>query len=280
MGRRLPAVAGQFYSAAPQALRAEVESCQDPSATPKVLTIAISPHAGLMYSGHVAGAVYSRLTVPDTVILIGPNHTGHGPVLSVCPEGSWLIPGNELLIDRSLAAEILNRVPPAEADESAHRFEHCLEVQLPFLAHNRQDVQIVPIVLGTTNPELCRDFGRALAHLIRELARGAEPSRRPLILATTDMSHYEPDTVAREKDAKAIQAIRHLDPELLYTQVRTHNISMCGLGPTLVALEAARELQADDASLVRYATSGDVTGDHDRVVGYAGFVIDERAGTA
>ncbi len=279
VSRRLPAVAGQFYSASPQALREEVERCQDPEGHPEPMLIGISPHAGLMYSGPVAGAVYARLAVPETVVLIGPNHTGLGPAVSVYPDGTWLMPGCEVPVDRSLAQLILSRFPEAEPDESAHRYEHCIEVQLPFLTHARQDLHIVPIVLGTTNPELCRRLGRALAAVIREGSAG-DPSSQALILATTDMTHYEPDPVARERDGHAIRAIEALDSDRLCAEVRTHAISMCGLGPTVVAMETARACGATCASLVRYGTSGDVGGGRDRVVGYAGFVISKHERTA
>lgn len=278
MSRRLPAVAGQFYSASPQALRAEVERCQDPDGRPEPMLIGISPHAGLMYSGPVAGAVYARLALPETVVLIGPNHTGLGPSISLYPGGTWLMPGCEIPVDRSLAQLILSRFPETEPDESAHRYEHCLEVQLPFLTHARQDLHIVPIVLGTTNPELCRRLGRALASVLRERS-GDDPSAQALILATTDMTHYEPDHVVRARDAHAIRAIEALDSEALYAEVRARDITMCGLGPTLVAIEIARDFGATRASLIRYATSGDVGADRERVVGYAGFVIPRREGT-
>ena len=204
MSRRLPAVAGQFYSASPSALQDEVTRYETPSHDRETAIAVICPHAGLMYSGHVAGAVYSRIHLPDTVILIGPNHTGSGPVISVYPEGTWLIPGNELRVDQSLAKEILNRLPESEPDESAHRSEHCLEVQLPFLAQLRQDLHIVPIVLGTTDLALCRQLGLCLAGIIREREDGEGPEARPLIIATTDMTHYEPDDIARKQDAMAI----------------------------------------------------------------------------
>lgn len=264
---RQPAVAGQFYSASPEVLREDVVRYTDSSATPHPAMAAVCPHAGLMYSGHVAGAVYSRLSLPDTVILIGPNHTGLGPSVSVYPEGAWLIPGGQIAIDRTLVVELLARYPQAEADSSAHRSEHCLEVQLPFLRQVRADVLIVPIVLGTTREEVCRDLGLCLASIIQ--ARSA----RPLLIASTDMSHYEPDSVTREKDRFALEAIQQLDPEGLHRTVRTRQISMCGLGPTVTALHAVRALGATNSSLVRYATSGEISGDFNRVVGYAGFVI-------
>ncbi len=279
MSRRLPAVAGQFYSASAETLWADVAAYADPTAIRREATVAISPHAGLMYSGRVAGAVYSRLLLPDTVILIGPNHSGVGPLVSVYPEGSWLIPGGELPIDSSLARQILGRAPEAVADESAHSFEHCLEVQLPFLVQARPDIHIVPIVLGTTDPTLCRELGLGLAEIIRDWAAREGPAHAPLVVATTDMTHYEPDHVAREQDSRAIQAIQMVDPESLHATVTTHRISMCGVGPTVTALHTARALNAGTASLIRYATSGEVSHDLDRVVGYAGFIISMQGET-
>lgn len=273
MSRRLPAVAGQFYSASAETLWADVVGYADPTAVRQDATVGISPHAGLRYSGHVAGAVYSRLLLPETVILIGPNHSGVGPPVSVFPEGSWLIPGGELSIDHSLARQILRRVRDAVADESAHRFEHCLEVQLPFLVQVRPDIQIVPIVLGTTDYTLCREIGLTLAEIIRDRLTQDGPGHAPLVIATTDMTHYEPDHIAREKDLMAIQAIQMVDPESLHATVTAHGISMCGVGPTVTALHTARALDAKTASLVRYATSGEVSRDLDHVVGYAGFII-------
>jgi len=266
---RQPAVAGQFYNASPEVLRADVARYFDSSATPHIATAVVSPHAGLIYSGHVAGAVYSRVSLPQTVILIGPNHTGLGPVVSVFPEGTWLIPGGELAIDRTVTAELLARYPEAEADTSAHQSEHCLEVQLPFLRQAR----IVPIVLGTTREEVCRDLGLCLAEIIEAHAAQRGRSAMPLLIASTDMSHYEPDSVTRAKDRFALEAIQRLDPEGLQAAVRAHEITMCGLGPTVTMLHAVRALGATNSSLVRYATSGEISGDLDRVVGYGGFVI-------
>jgi len=270
---RQPAVAGQFYNASPEVLRADVARYFDSSATPHIATAVVSPHAGLIYSGHVAGAVYSRVSLPQTVILIGPNHTGLGPVVSVFPEGTWLIPGGELAIDRTVTAELLARYPEAEADTSAHQSEHCLEVQLPFLRQARADVRIVPIVLGTTREEVCRDLGLCLAEIIEAHAAQRGRSAMPLLIASTDMSHYEPDSVTRAKDRFALEAIQRLDPEGLQAAVRAHEITMCGLGPTVTMLHAVRALGATNSSLVRYATSGEISGDLDRVVGYGGFVI-------
>ncbi len=268
---RPPAVAGQFYSASAAALETEVAGYLDSPASTASMIAVICPHAGLMYSGHVAGAVLSRVVLPDTVILIGPNHTGIGPAVSVYPEGAWQIPGGAVSIDRDLAQAILARYPRAEADTFAHQREHCLEVQLPFLWQQRRDVRIVPIVLGTRDPSVCRTFGHCLAALIEEL--GQSSGKRPLLLASTDMNHYESDQVTRDKDRHAIAAIERLDPDGLNAAVTDHHISMCGVAPTLAVLHAARLLGSTHATLVRYATSGDRGGDRTRVVGYAGFTV-------
>jgi len=270
---RQPAVAGQFYSASPEVLNAEVARYTQPVDVPHAVIGVVSPHAGLLYSGHVAGAVYARVALPDTVILIGPNHTGIGPAVSVYPDGAWLIPGGEVTVDRALAEKILSQYPRAEADVSAHRSEHCLEVQLPFLRHARPGLRIVPILLGSTREEDCRELGLCLAAVIEAHAARENPATRPLLIASTDMNHYEPDRVTREKDRHAIEAIQRLDPDGLAAAVRAHRITMCGFAPTATVLHAARALGAAGASLVRYATSGDISGDFDRVVGYAGLTI-------
>jgi AmmeMemoRadiSam system protein B len=233
----------------------------------------VSPHAGFMYSGHVAGAVFSRVSLPATVIMIGPNHTGAGPPVSIFSEGSWVMPGGETAIDSELAGDILAHYSEAEADTSAHRAEHSLEVQLPFLRYVRPDVRIVPIILGTTNEKACRDLGLCLTSIIQARAAKNNQQLPPLLLASTDMSHYEPESVTREKDRFALEAIQRLNAEELQDTVRAKQISMCGLGPTATVLHAARTLGASRSSLVRYATSGEVTGDFTGVVGYAGFVI-------
>ena len=269
---RSPAVAGPFYSPSAATLEAEVAGCLDRSAQPKPMLAAISPHAGLMYSGPVAGAVYSRITLPATVILIGPNHTGSGPAVSVYPTGAWRMPGGEVSVNQNLAAEILARCPCAEADTTAHQREHCLEVQLPFLQHRRRPIQIVPIVLGIRDPALCQAIGECLAAILAQ--HTTMEGGQPLLVASTDMNHYESDAITRKKDRHALDAIERLDPHALDAAVTTHSISMCGIAPTLAVLHAARALGATRATLVRYATSADQGGDHARVVGYAGFTIE------
>ena len=268
---RPPAVAGLFYSSSAEALAEEVARCLDRSVQPKPAIAAVSPHAGLMYSGPVAGSVYSRIALPETVILVGPNHTGIGPAVSVYPEGAWQMPDGAVSIDRDLAQQFLARCPHAEADTSAHQQEHCLEVQLPFLQDGHRHVRIVPIVLGIRDPAMCQAVGECLAAIVSSADGSA--GGRPLLVASTDMNHYESDAVTREKDRHAITAIARLDPEGLDAAVTDHHISMCGIAPTLSVLHAARLLGATNATLVSYATSGDRGGGRDRVVGYAGFTI-------
>lgn len=270
---RKPAVAGQFYSASPETLSADMTRYLDPTAIKQPAIAVVSPHAGLMYSGHVAGAVYARVSLPSTVILIGPNHRGLGPLVSVYPSGAWLIPEGTVPVDQGLSSAILAAYPRAEADTSAHLCEHCLEVQLPFLHRLRPDVQIVPIVLGQAREEVYQEFGLCLARIIRDRAARQTPEARPLLVASTDLTHYEPDQIVRAKDRHAIEAIEHLDPAGLGTAVRQHRISMCGFGATVTVLHAARALEARGGTLVRYATSGDASGMFDEVVGYAGLTI-------
>lgn len=270
---RQPAVAGQFYNASPEALAAEVAQYTTGTVAPQPAIAVVSPHAGLMYSGHVAGAVYARVTLPDTVILIGPNHTGMGPPVSVYPHGSWLIPGGSVPVDRDVTDAVLAHCAQAKADTSAHQYEHCIEVQLPFLRQARNDVRIVPIVLGHVPLEICRELGECLARIILGRSAPYAGAGRPLLVASTDMTHYEPDQIVRTKDRHAITAIEHLDPTALSAAVRQHRITMCGFAATVTVLHAARALGATAGTLVRYATSGDISGDRDRVVGYAGLAI-------
>jgi MEMO1 family protein len=278
---RSPAVAGQFYSASAEQLQADVRARLPPDPAPAPALAAMAPHAGLVYSGGVAGSVYSQLALPSTVILVGPNHTGLGPMLSVFPAGGWIIPGAEIPIDEEFSSELLSRLPWARADTAAHRLEHCLEMHLPFLWYGAarlpaadapvKPVKIVAIVLGSTEFARCEELGAALAELIS--ARKTRGSDMPLLAASTDMNHYESEEVTRRKDAIAIEAIARLDARSLQEQVHRYEISMCGLGPAVATLTAAQALSAQSARLTRYTTSADVSGDSTRVVGYAGFII-------
>ncbi|HWR73730.1 MAG TPA: AmmeMemoRadiSam system protein B [Nitrospirota bacterium] len=274
---RRPAVAGYFYEGSEKALRRQVESFILP-ATERIGAIGIVvPHAGLMYSGSVAGAVYSRVELPASVVLIGPNHTGLGAGISLMPKGSWETPLGMVGIDEELAAAILARSPRIRDDSLAHLREHSLEVQLPFIQYFKQDIRIVPIQMLDVRLETCREVGQAVAGAIAEVKSALRTPHSAindvLIVASSDMTHYESAREAREKDEKAIQEVLRLDPEGLYRTVRDLSISMCGFGPAVAMLTASKALGATRAELVTYTNSGEVSGDLEKVVGYAGIVI-------
>ncbi len=264
---RQPAVAGQFYPASPEKLRKQVEDCLEHTAPRQKAIAIVAPHAGLIYSGPVAGSVYSRVVLPHTLILIGPNHTGFGSPISVFPEGEWEMPNGPVMIDQDLAEALVDRSPHVELDVQAHLHEHCLEVHLPFLQYLLQDFKIVPIVMMRGDLGVCQELGRTLAEIVRG---SAEPI---LLVASTDMTHYETDRSAREKDQAAIDQILNLDAEGLYRVVKERKISMCGYAPTVTVLAAAIELGAVHTNLIRYTTSGEVSRDFSHVVGYAGVII-------
>lgn len=235
-----------------------------PKIAPRALVV---PHAGWMYSGPVAGAVYGRVALPRLVVLLGPNHTGVGPWGSIMTRGSWAIPGGEVPVASDLGEAILARSRELREDESAHAREHALEVQLPFLRRLRPDVQFVPVTLMKTDLAFCEAAGGAVAAAV---AAWPEPV---LLISSTDLNHYESQAVSNRKDRLAIEQILALDPAGLQRAVRDHHISMCGIAPTTAVLSALRALGAQRAELVRYMTSGDVSGDLDRVVGYCGVII-------
>ncbi|MGC2109549.1 MAG: AmmeMemoRadiSam system protein B [Candidatus Korobacteraceae bacterium] len=269
---RQPAVAGRFYPANAGRLRAEVESYTTASAgtTLETKTEALGcvvPHAGYMYSGHVAGAVYRRLQLPRRYVILCPNHTGMGQPLAIMSEGAWHTPLGDAKIDEDLAAQLKTSMKLLSEDAAAHRLEHALEVQLPFLQVLAPGFRFVPITVGTSNFEALSALGVVIA---RALAKLKEPA---LVIASSDMNHYESDSVTRVKDRRAIDQLLALDPRGLYDVVREGDISMCGYGPAVAMLTATRKLGAAKAELIRYATSGDVSGDKDMVVGYAGIAV-------
>lgn len=269
---RESAVAGRFYPASAQRLRAEIQSYITPPAEAepesKIRAVAcVVPHAGYVYSGHVAGAVYRRLELPQRVIILCPNHTGMGEPLAIMSRGAWRTPLGDAPIAEELAAELMVHMPLLSEDAEAHRSEHALEVQLPFLQVLDPDFQFVPIAVGTGNFEVLSALGVTIANVL------AKQSDRVLIIASSDMNHYENDAVTRVKDQRAIDQLLGLDPRGLYDVVRDGKISMCGYGPAVIMLTAAKKLGAYQAELIRYATSGDVSGDKDMVVGYAGIAI-------
>lgn len=264
---RQPAVAGQFYTGDGRRLRAELEKLIPLSSTKEKVIGVVAPHAGYMYSGAVAGELFSRVQIPRTVIILGPNHHGMGAAAALYPEGEWLTPLGTVAINSTLSALLREHASIVEEDSTAHHFEHSLEVQVPFLQFIRPDVTIVPLCLGFGDFGRCRSLGEGIAGAVK--AFGEET----LILASSDMTHYESADSARAKDDLAISEIEALNPEGLLRVCRTKGITMCGVVPATVMLVAALKLGASKAGLVRYATSGDVTGDNSQVVAYAAFTV-------
>ena len=264
---RNPVVAGQFYPASPSQLKAMIEGLVDEKAVKEEVIGAVSPHAGYMYSGAVAGAVMSRIKLKDTAIIMGPNHTGMGKPLSIMTKGDWSTPLGKVKIDSELAKRILASSAYLQEDSAAHQFEHSLEVQVPFLQYFQSDIKIVPIVLSFATGSIYKQIGREIARAIKDL------NREVVIIASSDMTHYEPQESAQKKDNQAIAAILELSEDKLLARVEELDITMCGYAPTASLISAAKELGAREAELVRYQTSGDTTGDYSSVVGYAGIII-------
>jgi AmmeMemoRadiSam system protein B len=264
---REPAVAGAFYPGTASALERELQQLMTVSEERHQLLACVAPHAGYVYSGGVAGELYGHLELPRRVIVLGPNHTGVGAKVAVAPHQRWWTPLGEQAVDVEFAGLLVERFPDASFDENAHWREHSLEVQIPFLLSRRPDVEVVPICLSHLGLDQCLDLGRILAELIEEL--GEEVG----LVASSDMSHYLEDERARTLDRMAIDAALERDPKSLYQTVHREGITMCGVVPATVVIEAANRLGASDAHLVAYATSGDVSGDRSAVVGYAGICV-------
>jgi MEMO1 family protein len=274
---RPPAVAGRFYPDRADELLRQVReytfSPADSATHPRLRAIGcVAPHAGYMYSGSVAGAVYSRLEIPERCIVLCPNHTGKGRPLAVMTSTAWQTPLGEIAADTDIAARLLQRFPALVEDSAAHRSEHAIEVQLPFLQTAQPGLRIVPIAIGTRDLESLLGLGEALAHVVATLQEDGK--EKILIIASSDMNHYESDAITRVKDQKAIDRVLALDARGLWQVVKDENISMCGFGPATVMLTAAKRLGATRARLTKYATSGEVSGDYQSVVGYAGIIVE------
>ena len=264
---RKPVVAGQFYPASASELRKMLSTLVDEQAEKEEVIGLVSPHAGYIYSGAVAGAVISRIKFKDTFIILGPNHSGMGKPLSIMTEGKWKTPLGEVAIDAELGKQILASSRHLQEDAAAHQYEHSIEVQIPFLQYFKPDVRIVPITLAYAGANAFKEIGREMAQAVREL------KREVVIMASSDMTHYEPQDSAKEKDSQAIDAILNLNEDELLRRVTELDISMCGYAPAVSLISAAKELGARTAELVKYQTSGDTTGDYSSVVGYAGIII-------
>jgi len=269
---RNPAVAGQFYYYDPKLLIEQIEGCIDKDAKKLRVSGVLSPHAGYMYSGKVAGSVFSRIEMTDSFVILGPNHTGLGSRFAICRDGLWRMPLGDVRIDSNLANEIFKNSKFLDDDMLAHESEHSIEVQIPFLQYFGKDFQIVPITIMHYPPDddflrICEDIGNAIATAIKNL--GEEVT----IIASSDLTHYEPQDEAKRKDKAALDAILELNPEKLFRVVRELRISMCGFAPVAIMLFACRELGAKNTRLVKYMTSGDTTKDYREVVGYGGVLI-------
>jgi AmmeMemoRadiSam system protein B len=272
---RKPAVSGMFYAGTARELEEQIDWCYKhelgPGTIPRVnskglreIVAIVVPHAGYYYSGPVAAHAYKELAddgIFDTAVILGPNHTGYGYPVSLWAGASWNTPLGDVEINKKLARRLLGDV--IKSDETAHIHEHSVEVQLPWLQHLYKKVKIVPITMLAQDIETARMVGKAIAQAGDNL----------IIIASSDLTHYEPHSVAMEKDSSVIEAIVALDEEELYERCASLNCTMCGYGPVASAIVAAKEMKAQKASLLKYATSGDTSGDFSRVVGYSSIVI-------
>jgi MEMO1 family protein len=263
---RQPAVAGKFYTSDPDQLREELTSMVPRGAAGRAIGI-IAPHAGYLYSGKVAGRVYGAITVPDTVLVMGPNHTGMGAKAALAPPGEWLTPLGLAPINEKLSRLVLQHAPGVREDMNANHYEHSLEVQLPFLQYKNPNVSIAALCLSYLDFDSVRKIGEGVARAISEY--GGEV----LIVASSDMTHYESASSAKGKDDRALAQIAALNPEGLMKVCLENDITMCGVIPAAIMLVAAKALGATSSRLIDYATSGEVNGDMDRVVAYAAVTV-------
>ena len=266
---RPSAVAGKFYPGSEPALAAIVKKCLGEVPSKKTEWPAVMvPHAGLQYSGEIAGDVLKQVQLPKTVIIIGPKHSRNGVEWAVAPHETWQIPGGELKSDLAFAKQLAERIEGLELDAGAHENEHSIEVELPLLHALAPETKVIGIAIGGGNFERCQKFGQQLALFLSEL------DELPLLVISSDMNHFASDAENRELDEIALKAMESLDPKTLFESVRGRNISMCGLLPAVIVMEALLSLdRLDEIQRVRYGTSGDVSGNLDRVVGYAGLLL-------
>src|SRR3989338_1945585 len=266
---REPAVAGQFYPASGSDIRRQIASFIDKQTLKPQALACMLPHAGYMYSGRVAAQTLSQIDIKEKIILLGPNHTGYGERVSIMSQGVWLTPLGKIEIDQGLAGQLLKNSAILKEDFLAHKFEHSLEVELPILQYFKTNFKIVPICIMSADLDSLKALGKEIALAINELnLKGST-----LLLASSDMTHYDPQAEAEKKDKQAIQAILELNEDKLTDYIQRLNISMCGWAPVVTMLAAAKELGAKSAKLIKYQTSAEITGDKDSVVGYAGITI-------
>jgi hypothetical protein len=266
---RLPAVAGQFYPADPRELTRLIRkfSAEEPGGKKTRVRACLVPHAGYIYSGGVAGAVFARMIIPKQVLVLGVRHSPMGEDLAILSEGAWRTPLGDAPVDETLAQRVKTACPGLQEDGVAHSREHSLEVEIPFLQVLDPGFSFVPVAVGTLRFEDLHELGMGLARVLKE------SQEEILVVTSSDMNHYEPDETTRIKDAKAIDQMKAVDARGLFEICHKEKISMCGLGPAVAMLTAMKELSVESGEVVRYATSGDVNGDRDAVVGYAGMIF-------
>lgn len=262
---REPVVAGMFYEKDVPALKKHISQYVIQKQNKYKAKAIVVPHAGYIYSGRVAGEVYSSVEISDLIIIIGPNHTGVGQPISIMTEGAWRTPLGDVKINEPLANEIIKKCSAASKDTRAHLREHSIEVQLPFLQYIKKSFSFIPIVLGDDNINNLQNLSKAIATVFKE--------REVLIIASTDLTHYEEANLAKEKDSLVLKTIEKLDEEEMLKEVKNKNISMCGWMPTFVTIRAAKLLGGKKGIIIKYMNSGDVNGDYNQVVGYGGAVI-------
>lgn len=281
---RKPAVAGTFYERSPDSLKRRIEWCFQhplgPGHIPEKLGDKrdikglIAPHAGYMYSGPIAAHSYARLAqdgLPETFLILCPNHTGLGSGVSLASQGQWETPLGKVAVDFEFAQELLKHTPILDSESSAHLQEHSCEVQIPFLQYLAQiggtDLKIVPICMWMQDLETATELGISIEKIRSGLKRDI------VVIASTDFTHYQPHDIAYKQDKKVLEAIEMLDEKLMMERVRQLQVSMCGYGPVSSTIISSKARSASRAEILKYATSGDITGDSSAVVGYGSAVF-------
>ncbi|MBZ9571565.1 AmmeMemoRadiSam system protein B [Methanobrevibacter sp. TMH8] len=292
---RKPAVAGLFYDSNPEKLKRNIESCfkhkLGPGNIPKLgisrnfdqfqnndrsnsqyLNVygSVVPHAGYVYSGPIAAHAYYSIVengYPETFIILCPNHTGLGTGISIFDKGKWNTPLGDVEIDEEFAKNMVLNSNFIDSDTSAHVKEHSCEVHLPFLQYFSNDFKIVPIVMWMQDMETSEDIADSIVKTAKKLKRSIS------IIASTDLTHYEPKSIAEKKDKFILDAINNMDESALLNSIKTHRITMCGYGPTISTIRASRDLGAKKGEVLKYATSGDISGDLSSVVGYCSAIF-------
>ncbi|MCM8766889.1 MAG: MEMO1 family protein, partial [Candidatus Omnitrophica bacterium] len=265
---REPVVSGYFYPSGKAHLLRMLETFIDRNLPKEKVISAICPHAGYIYSGKTAGLTYSKIEIPQTIIILGPNHTGYGEPYSVSDHDKWLTPLGEVEVDKELVEKLVKKSRYLQKDEIAHIREHSIEVQIPFIQFLKKQFKIVPITLmGYVDNPAWYEIGEIIAEVIKEEKKDF------LIIASSDMTHYEPKKIAEEKDNYVIEAICSLDEDQVIKRIEEKDVSMCGYSGVIVSIVASKILGAKEGELVYYTTSAETSKDYSQVVGYAGIII-------